>query len=270
MSDAIAGPREDTAGEPVPGADRARSEAEHVITGVEAEGTAAAPEPEPADADAIGAAANEPDDASPEPGTVDPAAIEDSPQEAATERLDRSPEAEVPVAEGGAAVVGIAPNAPITAVDAALASATPLAAAVARSAGRQRVQLRSSVTLGLFAVGLVVGAIAWRLINVAPSAVEAFPALPLTGEPPVAAVVAQHLAANDAQALSDSLNQEVLDAIREQLSPLQTLERVTFVNAASLNDQILAAYVVEGSDDTGARGIVGLILVVRDGAVVAQ
>ena len=48
------------------------------------------------------------------------------------------------------------------------------------------------------------------------------------------------------------------------------VDRIAFSGATALADEILASYVVYGRDNTGGRGIVGLILVVRNGEVVAQ
>ena len=239
MSDAIADPTEDTPAS-MPSAETAPPSVDE---------TSASNAAEPRAEEGQGNPDDGPAEAPAEP--IDAAAIEDAPQEQTVGFL---------TADDAAA--------PATAATATAGS--PVAVAVAASRRRERVYLRPVLTLGLFAIGIIAGALIWRAVTVVPSAVEAFPALPTTGEPPIAAVVAQHLAANDAQALSESLEQDVLDAIRAQVAPLTALERVTFVNAAALDDQILVAYVVEGTDTSGARGIVGLIMVVRDGAVVAQ
>ena len=135
---------------------------------------------------------------------------------------------------------------------------------------RTRVQLRTGVTLGLFAVGLFVGAAAWRLSTPPVVPVDAYPTLARAGEPAAAALVVGHLRANDARALGQSLDEETLTGIRVQLTPLTTVDRVDFSSSTSLGQQTLAAYIVEGRDAQGARGIVGLILIVRDGVVVAQ
>jgi hypothetical protein len=126
------------------------------------------------------------------------------------------------------------------------------------------------LTLGLFGVGVLVGAVAWRLATPPVIPVDSYPTLARAGEPAAAALVVSHLRANDARALGQSLDEETLTAIRNQLTPLTTVDRVDFSSSTSLGQQTLAAYVVEGRDPQGSRGIVGLILILRDGVVVAE
>ena len=201
---------------------------------------------------------------------IDAAAIEDAPQEGTFEPVGTGDVDSATTAADPAAPAVQADSAGATAGAVVAPAPTPVTVAATQRRRRERVSLPPALTLGLFVIGIVAGALVWRSVTAVPTVVEAFPALPLIGQPPVAAVVAEHLAANDAQALSDSLEQEALDAIRAQINPLTKVERVTFISATALEDQILVAYVVEGTDNTGARGIVGLIMVVRDGAVVAQ
>ncbi|MBM4407204.1 MAG: hypothetical protein FJ038_01065 [Chloroflexi bacterium] len=153
-------------------------------------------------------------------------------------------------------------------------SAAPMRRQVAeRSATRRwrnRVQLRTSVTLGVFAVGMLVGVFGWRQLNPPQVPVNVYPALAQGGEPAAAALVATHLRANDAVKLGEELDQETLTLIRQQLSPLTTVDRMEFTGSTSLGDQTVVAYIVHGRDAQGDRGLVGLILILRDGTVVAK
>lgn len=174
------------------------------------------------------------------------------------------------VGPGRAAAGGDESALPAGAAERAAPARQQVAERAAAHRSRRRVSLRTSVTLGLFAIGVLVGASAWRLLTPPVVPADSYPALAQSGEPAAAALVVSHLRANDARALGESLDQETLTAIRNQLSPLTIVDRVDFSSATSLGQQTLAAYVVEGRDPQGSRGIVGLILILRDGVVVAE
>jgi hypothetical protein len=63
---------------------------------------------------------------------------------------------------------------------------------------------------------------------------------------------------------------DTLTAIQTQLKPLVTFESVTFVGATKQDHDTLAGYVVRGRDQDGNLGLVGLVMRLRDGQVVAQ
>jgi hypothetical protein len=156
------------------------------------------------------------------------------------------------------------------------ATATPTARAdIARRAARrrgQRIMLPTAFTILLFVAGIAFGVGGEQVATAAPPASPgpSFPSLQEVAEPPVAAFIAQQLSLNDPKTLSEALAPDVLDAINRQLTPFVVVDRIAFAGATSLSDEVLASYVVHGRDSTGARGIVGLILIVRNGEVVAQ
>jgi hypothetical protein len=138
---------------------------------------------------------------------------------------------------------------------------------------RRRPQLRTSATILLFLAGLAVGAVGLRLAASAPAAAPAdgFPSLSrTTAEPIQAGAVARELAVNDVQGLAQLLDGDTLTALQSQLKPLVSFESVTFVGATTFDRDTLAGYVVRGRDQDGALGLVGLVIRLRDGQVVAQ
>ena len=132
--------------------------------------------------------------------------------------------------------------------------------------------LPTALTLVLFIAGIAFGVGGEQVATAGPppSAGPSFPSLADVPEPPVAAFVTQLLSRNDPKTLSEALAPDILDAINRQLTPFVVVDRIQFAGATALADEILASYVVHGRDSTGGRGIVGLILVVRNGEVVAQ
>jgi hypothetical protein len=132
--------------------------------------------------------------------------------------------------------------------------------------------LPTALTLVLFVAGIAFGVGGEQVATAAPppSAGPSFPSLAVVPEPGAAAFVAQQLSRNDPKTLSEAVPPDVLDAINRQLTPFVVVDRIEFEGATALNGEILSSYVVHGRDNTGGRGIVGLILVVRDGEVVAQ
>jgi hypothetical protein len=70
--------------------------------------------------------------------------------------------------------------------------------------------------------------------------------------------------------LAQLLDGDTLTEIQTQLKPLVTFESVTFVGATSHDKDTLAGYVVRGRDQDGTLGLVGLVIRLRDGQVVAQ
>lgn len=145
--------------------------------------------------------------------------------------------------------------------------------ALPASERRRRVQLRTSVTILLFLAGLATGAVGLRLALPAQANAPAdgFPALARTRVEPIqAGAVAHELAVNDVQGLAQLLDSDTLTALQLQLKPLVSFESVTFVGATAFDHDTLAGYVVRGRDQNGSLGLVGLVIRLRDGQVVAQ
>ena len=138
----------------------------------------------------------------------------------------------------------------------------------------RRPQLRTSLTILFFVIGVAVGAVATQLARTTPRpaviAPDAMASLPKVPEPIQSSAVMQALAANDVHALAQVVDSDTLTAIQKQLKPLVTYEGQTFVGATLLEHDTLAAYVVRGRDSSGATEIVGIVIRIRDGKVVSQ
>lgn len=136
----------------------------------------------------------------------------------------------------------------------------------------RRVQLRTSVTLLLFSLGIVAGALSLRLATPAATGpTDTFPSLPRSvAEPLPASAIAQNLERNDVHGLAQLVDGDTLTAIQTQLSPLVSIDKLTFVGSTLLGTDTVAGYVVRGRDQSGNLGIVGLVVRVRNGQVVAQ
>jgi hypothetical protein len=62
----------------------------------------------------------------------------------------------------------------------------------------------------------------------------------------------------------------VVQSIGEQVNGAVRFDRIQFVGATGKDHDVLAAYSVDGRTSTGQRRVWGLILIVRDGTVVAR
>ncbi len=144
----------------------------------------------------------------------------------------------------------------------------------ARSERWRRPQLRASVTILLFVLGVVGGVVGFRALTSQPAqppASDSFPALDRAAvEPAPAATVASEIAAGDIPGLAQTLDKDTLALIQNQIQPLVSVETVKFVGATSKGTDTIAGYVVRGRTGDGQLALVGLILRVRDGQVVAQ
>jgi hypothetical protein len=165
--------------------------------------------------------------------------------------------------------VGAGVLAPAVVPVAAVAPAKPAPPAPNRFS---RIQLRTSITILLFLAGLAVGAVGLRMAEPAQrGALDNFPTLDRSAVEPIqAGAVAKELVQNDVHGLAQLLDSDSLTQIQTQLKPLVTFESVTFVGATSHDKDTLAGYVVRGRDQDGTLGLVGLVIRLRDGQVVAQ
>jgi hypothetical protein len=136
----------------------------------------------------------------------------------------------------------------------------------------RKIQLRTSLTLLLFIAGLAVGVVGLRMATPAHQGqLDSFPTLDRTAVEPIqSGAVAKELVQNDVHGLAQLLDGDTLTDIQTQLKPLVTFESVTFVGATSHDKDTLAGYVVRGRDQDGTLGLVGLVIRLRDGQVVAQ
>jgi hypothetical protein len=151
----------------------------------------------------------------------------------------------------------------------------PIKPAAPMATRRGRITLRTSVTILLFVVGVALGGVVVKVMTTSapPPAVTAdsFPSLPKSMTEPVpAGLVAQELVRNDVHGLAQVIDSATLASIQAQLQPLVTFESVTFTGATVLDHDTLASYTVRGRDTDGNLLVVGLVIRLRDGQVVAQ
>ena len=128
---------------------------------------------------------------------------------------------------------------------------------------------RATAFLGLFvfAIGLTLGAVAAQFANPAPPE-SPWSVLPPVSEPAASAQIAAMLVSDNAQALADALELELLQRLAQSIEPLQDIDEVSFTGATARGGDILSAYVASGRDGSGQRFIVGVVFRVRDGKVI--
>jgi hypothetical protein len=172
-------------------------------------------------------------------------------------------------AESGTAFVAVPASPSLTVVPVAPVAAAPPTPIPGR---RGRVQLRTSVTILLFLLGVAGGVVGLRLASPArASSPDGFPSLDRSVVEPVpAGAVAQELVKNDVHGLAQLMDGDTLTSIQTALKPLITFESVTYLGATTLDHDTLAGYVVKGRDSSGNLGLVGLVIRIRDGQVVSQ
>lgn len=128
---------------------------------------------------------------------------------------------------------------------------------------------RASAILGLFvfAIGLTLGAVAAQFANPAPPD-SPWNVLPPVPEPAASAQIASMLMSDNAQALANALELELLQRLAQSIDPLQDIDEVSFTGATARGGDILSSYVAAGRNGSGQRFIVGLVFRVRDGKVI--
>lgn len=128
---------------------------------------------------------------------------------------------------------------------------------------------RAAAFLGLFvfAIGLTFGAVAAQFANPAPPE-SPWNVLPPVPEPAASSQVAAMLVTDNAQALADALELELLQRLAQAIEPLQDIDEISFTGATARGGDILSAYVASGRDGSGQRFIVGVVFRVRDGKVI--
>ena len=131
---------------------------------------------------------------------------------------------------------------------------------------------RAVLVLALFVGGIVGGAVFQRATD-ARVTENPWPSLDRVVEPAASAQVAAALAMNDARALSQLLDTEILNQLRDALqSPMSTsvsdIRSVKFVGATSKEGYVLAGYILSGKDVQGTDVVVGFVLGVENGEIV--
>jgi hypothetical protein len=95
-----------------------------------------------------------------------------------------------------------------------------------------------------------------------------YASLPRSAEPAVTADIARSLAGDDAKALSNQLDMEVLQQLQTAIAPLTDIRSMKFVGAVEKNGRVLAAYVAGGRTSEGTDLLVGFVLRVTGDQIV--
>jgi len=95
-----------------------------------------------------------------------------------------------------------------------------------------------------------------------------YSSLPRAAEPAVTADVARALSTDDAKALSNQLDMEVLQQLQTAIEPLTDIRSMKFVGAVEKNGRTLAAYVAGGRTSDGTDVLVGFVLRVTGDQIV--
>jgi hypothetical protein len=151
--------------------------------------------------------------------------------------------------------------------------AAPARAWIAPAAQRSQVAAgpslrRSAATLALFVVGIAAGVGAYVALDPPPQ-LPTYPPLSAAPEPASAHALATALDANDPRAIADDVLPGVATDLSNALEPIVEVTGVTYVGTAERNGQQLAGYVVRGRDKDGQKQIIGLVIDVAEGHVMA-
>jgi hypothetical protein len=126
---------------------------------------------------------------------------------------------------------------------------------------------KAAVILATFLGGLVIGVVTYALTDRGADA-NPYASLPRTAEPAVTAEVARAMAADDARALSNQLDMEVLEQLQSAIEPLADIRSMKFVGAVEKSGRVLAAYVAGGRTSDGTDVLVGFVLRVTGDQIV--
>jgi hypothetical protein len=126
---------------------------------------------------------------------------------------------------------------------------------------------KAAVILATFLGGLVIGVVTYAVTDRGADA-NPYSSLPRTAEPAVTAEVARAIAADDAKALSNQLDMEVLEQLKTAIEPLADIRSMKFVGAVEKSGRVLAAYVAGGRTTDGTDVLVGFVLRVTGDQIV--
>jgi hypothetical protein len=126
---------------------------------------------------------------------------------------------------------------------------------------------RAALILATFLGGLVAGVFVYAVTDKGADA-NPYATLPKAAEPAVAADVALAMASDDAKALANQLDMEVLQQLQTAIEPLADIRSMKFVGAVEKNGRTLAAYVAGGRTSEGTDVLVGLVLRVTGDQIV--
>lgn len=126
---------------------------------------------------------------------------------------------------------------------------------------------RAALILATFLGGLVTGVVVYAATDKGADA-NPYASLPKAAEPAVTADVARAMASDDARALANQLDMEVLQQLQTAIEPLADIRSMKFVGAVEKNGRTLAAYVAGGRTSDGTDVLVGLVLRVTGDQIV--
>jgi hypothetical protein len=127
--------------------------------------------------------------------------------------------------------------------------------------------VRAALVLATFLGGLVTGVVMYAVTDKGADA-NPYASLPRAAEPAVTADVARALASDDAKALSNQLDMEVLQQLQTAIEPLTDIRSMKFVGAVEKSGRVLAAYVAGGRTTDGTDFLVGFVLQVTGDQIV--
>jgi hypothetical protein len=131
----------------------------------------------------------------------------------------------------------------------------------------QMPRARAALILATFLGGLVSGVVVYAVTDRGADA-NPYASLPKAAEPAVTADVARAIATDDARALSNQLDMEVLQQLQAAIEPLADIRSMKFVGAVEKGGRVLAAYVAGGRTSEGADVMVGFVLRVTGDQIV--
>jgi hypothetical protein len=127
--------------------------------------------------------------------------------------------------------------------------------------------VRAALVLATFLGGIVTGVVMYAVTDKGADA-NPYASLPRAAEPAVTADVARALASDDAKALSNQLDMEVLQQLQTAIEPLTDIRSMKFVGAVEKSGRVLAAYVAGGRTTDGTDFLVGFVLQVTGDQIV--
>ena len=126
---------------------------------------------------------------------------------------------------------------------------------------------RAALILATFLGGLVSGVIFYAVADKGTDA-NPYATLPKAAEPAVTADIARAIQADDARALANQLDMEVLQQLQAAIEPLADIRSMKFVGAVEKSGRVLAAYVAGGKTSDGTDVLVGFVLNVTGDQIV--
>ena len=126
---------------------------------------------------------------------------------------------------------------------------------------------RAALILATFLGGLVSGVVIYAVTDRGTDA-NPYASLPRAAEPAVTADVARAIQSDDAGALANQLDMEVLQQLQTAIEPLADIRSMKFVGAVEKSGRVLAAYVAGGRTSDGTDVLVGFVLNVTGDQIV--